>query len=165
MRLSILHSLLLGTLLCAVACRPDQPVAPSVPYTTLDGRQKFVGTYDVYDTLGNWRYEMEISLHSGTPIDSLYFQGWGGAFDIFAQHHRNNQSNFVNFTGIFGITDYSGNRWALYRDYDSLFMYNELANDTFRMSYLKDNIAFYVADGVPYFRQSYREFAVKRDWQ
>ena len=35
-----------------------------------------------------------------------------------------------------------------------------LIHDTLRMSYLKDNIAFYVADGVPYFRQSYREYEV-----
>lgn len=71
----------------------------------------------------------------------------------------------MNFIGKFGVEDYTGNRWALYSEYDSLFMYNRLINDTLRMSYLKDNIAFYVADGVPYFRQSYREYAVKRDWE
>ena len=53
----------------------------------------------------------------------------------------------------------------MFSEYDSIFMYNRLINDTLRMAYLKDNIAFYVADGVPYFRQSYREYAVKRDWE
>ena len=155
----LFSSILIGM----ASCKPDKPVGPIGATTPVDGRQKFVGVYDVYDTLSNWQYEMEISLHPGTSIDSLFFRGWGGEFDVYAQHHRNNQSNFVNFGGGFGITDYSGNRWALFRDYDSLFMYNQLVNDTFRMSYLKDNIAFYVDDGVPYFRQSYREFAVKRE--
>ncbi len=58
--------------------------------------------------------------------------------------------------------DHSSHRWALFREYDTLFN-NTLVADTIRMSYLKDNIAFYVADGVPYFRQSYREYAVKRE--
>ena len=58
-----------------------------------------------------------------------------------------------------------GNSWALYSEYDSAFQYNSLINDTLRLSYLKDNIAFYVSDGVPYFTQSYREYAVKRDWE
>lgn len=152
-------------LLYMASCKPDKSIGPSGPNTPVDGRQKFVGVYDVYDTLGNWRYEMEVSLHSGTPIDSLYFQGWGGNFNVFAQHHKNDQSDFVNFIGKFGIEDNQGKRWALFSEYDSAFMYNRLVNDTLRMSYLKDNIAFYVADGVPYFRQSYREYAVKRDWE
>jgi len=161
------HNLIpLGALLlCFAACKPDKPIPPAHPPIPLDGRQKFVGVYDVYDTLSNWLYEMEVSLHPGSPIDSLFFRGWGGEFDVFAQHHRNDQSSFVNFIGKFGVEDYTGNRWALYSEYDSLFMYNRLINDTLRMSYLKDNIAFYVADGVPYFRQSYREYAVKRDWE
>jgi hypothetical protein len=65
----------------------------------------------------------------------------------------------------FGIADRDGHRWALFSEYDSLFMHNQLINDTLRLSYLKDNIAFYVADGVPYFSRSYREYAVKRDWE
>ncbi|MBZ0207150.1 MAG: hypothetical protein K8H89_12555 [Flavobacteriales bacterium] len=156
-------AILIGAaLICIHSCKRDDDVKPqsSVP---VDGRQKFVGVYDIYDTLGSWKYEMEISLHEGEPIDSLFLQGWGGGFDVYAQHHKNDQSVFLNFVGVFGIEDYAGNRWALFSEYDSVFMYNRLIGDTLRMSYVKDNIAFYVADGVPYFRQSYREFAVKRE--
>jgi len=153
--------LLVATLVCSYGCRRD--VVEPGPSISMDGRQKFVGTYDVFDTLGNWKYEMQISLHEGEPIDSLFIEGWGNDFDVYVQHHRNDQSNFLNFTGVFGIQDYYGNHWALFSEYDSLFMYNRLINDTLRMSYIKDNIAFYVSEGVPYFSQSYREYGVKRE--
>ncbi len=105
---------------------------------------------------------MEISLHQGvTNIDSVYIENWGGEFTFYCQHDNADQGNYLGISGHFGIMDHQGNRWALFREYDTLFN-NTLVNDTLRLSYLKDNIAFYVADGVPYFRQSYREYAVKQ---
>lgn len=147
------------------ACTRDEPAGPSDPSAPVDGRTKFVGTYDVYDTLSNWLYEMEISPHSGaTNVDSVHIANWGGAFDFYAQQDDGNLTNYLNMSGQFGIADHAGNHWALYREHDTLFN-NRLVNDTLRLSYGKDNIAFYVADGVPYFSQSYREYAVKRDWE
>ena len=146
------------------SCKPDKPVGPIGPPTPVDGRQQFVGVYDVYDTLGNWQYEMKILVYQDdSPFDSLLIQGWGDAFDVYVQKNQGNTSNYLNFVGDFGIQDHMGHRWALYSDYDPAFQYNSLVNDTLRLSYLKDNIAFYVDDGVPYFRQSYREYAVKRE--
>ncbi|HRF81333.1 MAG TPA: hypothetical protein PL070_14750 [Flavobacteriales bacterium] len=154
------------TLLCFSACKPDKPVTPSGPSAPVDGRQKFVGMYDVYDTMSNWLYTMEISLHQGvTNVDSIFVANWGGAFNLYIQHDDGNTTNALNLNGQFGIEDFEGYRWALFEEYDPVFMHGRLINDTLRLSYLKDNIAFYVADGVPYFRQSYREFAVKRDWE
>ena len=153
---------LVAILACCFGCKRD--VVEPDDVVAVDGRQKFVGVYDVYDTLGNWRYEMEISIaHDFSPFDSLLIEGWGGAFDVYVQRNIGNISNYLNFIGDFGITDYEGHRWALFSEYDYVFQYNSLVHDTLRMSYLKDNIAFYVADGVPYFRQSYREYAVKRE--
>jgi len=160
-------SVLLGVMLLFMSsCKPDKPIGPTGRSAPVDGRQMFLGVYDVYDTLGNWRYEMEISLYQdANPYDSLLIEGWGGAFDVYVQRNQGNTSNYLNFIGSFGIVDHIGHRWALYSEYDSAFQYNSLINDTLRLSYLKDNIAFYVTNGVPYFRQSYREFAVKRDWE
>ena len=67
--------LLAAKLVCSYGCRRD--VVEPGPSISMDGRQKFVGTYDVYDTLGNWKYEMQISLHEGEPIDSIFIEGWG----------------------------------------------------------------------------------------
>lgn len=158
--------LLCAVLLCIASCTPDKPIGPTGPSTPVDGRQKFVGVYDVYDTTSNWLYEMEISSHQGvTNMDSVFVANWGGAFDLYIQHDDGNTTNFLNLNGQFGIEDHEGHRWALFEEFDPVFMNGHLINDTLRISYLKDNIAFYVADGVPYFRQSYREFAVKRDWE
>lgn len=153
--------LLVASMVCSYGCKRDvMAPGPSVP---VDGRQKFVGMYDVYDTIGNWLYEMAIIKHNGNgTYDSLFINGWGGEFDFYIQHDKEDASNYLNLFGWFGIVDHSGHRWALFREYDTLFN-NTLVADTIRMSYLKDNIAFYVADGVPYFRQSYREYAVKRE--
>ncbi len=148
-----------------VTCKPDKPIPPS-PVQPIDGRAKFVGVYDVYDTLGIWQYNMEVTLFNDqSPFDSLLFEGWAGAFDVYVQRNQGNTSNYLNFVGSFGIEDYQGHRWALYSDYDSAFQYNSIINDTLRLSYVKDNIAFYIADGVPYFSGTYREYAVKRDWE
>ena len=82
--MSKLHiALLLAiTLTCAIGYRRDDRVEPG-PNVPVDGRQKFVGMYDVYDTLGNWRYEMEISLYQGTTnVDSILISNWGGGIRL-----------------------------------------------------------------------------------
>jgi len=147
------------------ACRRDEPTSPTTPATPLDGRLKFVGTYDVYDTLSNWQYEMEISLHPGYIADSLFIQNWGDAFDVYCQQDAEDYGTTLNFGFHFGITDHDGHYWVLNQEYDAAFRHNLFRGDTLHMSYFKDNIAFYVADGVPYFSQSSREYAVKRDWE
>lgn len=141
MKISGIFVLLGAMLLCMASCKPDKPIGPTGPSAPVDGRQKFVGVYDVYDTIGNWRYDMEIVLHHGVShFDSLYVIGWGDEFDVYIQHDKENESNFLNFIGGFGIADHDGNRWVLFREYDTLFN-NTLVNDTLRLSYLKDNIA------------------------
>jgi len=150
--------------LLSTSCRRDRSVDPIAPQE-IDGRQKFTGIYDVYDTLGNWNYEMEISLHPGLGIDSLRIDNWADNFIVYCQQDAGDQSNLLDFGLYFGIQDSQGKRWALYRESDDSFMANRLVNDTLRMAYSLNNIAFYTADGVPYFSQSYREYAVKRDWE
>jgi hypothetical protein len=163
MKAIIVFVMLCAILVCMASCKPEEPTRPQEPATPVDGRQRFVGVYDVYDTLRNYRYEMEIKIFQDRrPFDSLLIEGWGEDFDVYVQRNMGNTSNYLNFIGTFGISDHQGLRWALYSEYDDVFIYNSLINDTLRMSYFKDNIAFYVDDGVPYFRQSYREFAVKR---
>lgn len=153
----------LGTLLlCFAACKPDKPIPPAHPPIPIDGRHKFVGVYDVYDTMSNWLYELRIDLGAN---DSLIIDDWNDDFNMKIRRENTDMTNILGFGNYFGAVDNNGKRWALYRDYDSIFGTNIILNDTLFMSYLKDNIAFYVADGVPYFRQSYREFAVKRDWE
>lgn len=128
-----------------------------------DGRDQFVGNYLVYDTTGAYLYSMEILKASGTSgIDSLYVVNWGNRFDMYVQHDDGNSTSFLNIVPPFPSVDHQGNRWAFFQEDDLAFHSNMLIDDTLRMSYLINNIAFYVDDGVPFFSWSYREYGVKQ---
>jgi len=144
------------------ACRKDKD-CPAPPITSVDGRDKFVGQYKVYDTTGVFLYSMEILRASGSSgIDSVYVVNWGDRFNLYVQHDDGNASSYLNLSPAFPSIDHSGLRWAFSRETDTAFQSNMLINDTLRMSYVINNIAFYAEDGVPFFTWSYREYGVKQ---
>ncbi len=148
-------------MVCCAGCRKEKecPVTSS----PVDGRDKFVGQYKVYDTTGVYLYSMEIMKASGTSgIDSLFVVNWGDRFDLYVQHDAGNTTSFLNLIPPFPSLDHYGKRWAFSAETDQTFQSNVLLNDTLRMSYVINNIAFYAADGVPFFTWSYREYGVKQ---
>lgn len=150
---------IVGTVL--LSCRKDDEDCPSGP-TTLDGRDQFVGQYSVYDTNGTYLYAMEIAKSAGLGADSLFVINWGNHFDFWVFHDNEDQTNQFNIIPPFPSYDNLGHRWAFSQEPDPEFMSSRLINDTLRMSYLIDNIAFYFDDGVPYFSGSFREYGVKQ---
>lgn len=143
-------------------CEKDDKDCPTTS-TPPDGRDKFVGQYKVYDTTGTYLYSMEILKASGsTGIDSLYVINWGDRFNMYVQHDDGNSTSFLNIIPPYPAFDHLGDRWAFFPDWDSLFQSNVLLNDTLRMSYEINNIAFYAEDGVPFFTWAYREYGVKQ---
>ena len=150
---------LLVVLVLLGGCRKDEQACPDSP-RGVDWRDRFVGRYDVYDTLGTYRYAMEI-LKSNIP-DSLYVVNWGNAFDVYVAHDDTDPTPFFNFAVYNPAYDRLGNRWSVAGQYDETFDSNYLINDTLRMSYFISNIAFYAEDGVPFFEWSYREYGVKQ---
>jgi len=150
-------SLHLGALL--QGCRKEEEVCPA-PSAPVDWRNQFVGRYNVFDTLGNYRYAMEI-FRSSFP-DSLYVVNWGNAFDVYVAHDDTDPSALFNFGSYFPAYDHLGHRWSVSGEFDQVFQSNFLVNDTLRMSYVINNIAFYAQDGVPFFVWSYREYGVKQ---
>ncbi len=142
-----------------LGCRKEKEDCP-VTNSPIDWREQFVGRYNVYDTLGNYRYSMEI-LKSSIP-DSLYVINWGDAFNVYVAHDDTDPTPIFNFGSYFPAYDHLGNRWSVSDEYDQLFQSNYLIKDTLRMSYVMNNIAFYAEDGVPFFTWSYREYGVKQ---
>ena len=140
------------------ACHRDDD-DPKTPSTPVDGREKFVGHYNVYDTLGHFRYTMDISMHGQ---DSLSVHDWNGQFNLYIQHYRGDETNFLNLIPEFPTYDSLSDRWAFFMDPDPHFGTNELIDDTLRMSYELENIAFYTQDGVPYSHQVIREYGIKQ---
>lgn len=145
-----------------VACGKEDQNCPTGTSSQPDGRDQFTGQYEVFDTNGTYLYSMEILKATGDGQDSLFVVNWGGRFDIYIQHDNGDQSNGLNLIPPFPALDHYGHRWAFFADNDSDFDSNKLINDTLRLSYLLDNIAFYFDDGVPYFSGSFREYGVKQ---
>jgi len=150
-----------GLLLVSSGCRKEKHDCPSTP-ATVDGRDQFVGQYNVYDTNGAYLYAMEIMKASDSGNDSLFVVNWGNKFDLYVQHHDADLTNGLNLIPPFPSYDHDGHRWAFFHESDPEFQGGYLINDTLRMSYLLDNIAFYFDDGVPYFSGSFREYGVKQ---
>jgi hypothetical protein len=156
-------TLLLAALVsfCLLSCRKEKE-CPSAQQP-VDGRDKFVGQYKVYDTTGVYLYSMEIMKTSGSSgIDSVYVVNWGDRFNLYVQHDDGNATPFLNLAPPFPSLDHAGRRWAFFAESDPVFQTNKLVNDTLRMSYVINNIAFYAEDGVPFFAWSYREYGVKQ---
>lgn len=150
---------LLLVVLVFTGCKKDDKDCPtnSIPS---DGRDQFVGRYKVYDTSGVYLYPMEI-LRSNIS-DSLWVVNWGGEFDVYVAHDNLDPSAFFNFTVYNPAYDREGNRWSVSGEFDEAFESNHLVNDTLRMCYSLNNIAYYAEDGVPFFTWSYREYGVKQ---
>ncbi|MBL0128690.1 MAG: hypothetical protein IPP83_14805 [Flavobacteriales bacterium] len=103
---------------------------------------------------------MEI-FRSSFP-DSLYVFNWGNDFDVYVLHDDTDPAPIFNFGVYNPAFDRLGHRWSVSDEYDQAFQSNHLVNDTLRMSYVKNNIAYYAEDGVPFFTWSYREYGVKQ---
>jgi hypothetical protein len=148
-------------LLLAGSCKKDEKDCPPAS-NDVDGRDQFAGQYNVFDTNGVFQYAMEIMKANDPGKDSLFVVNWGGRFDLYIQHHDGDLTNGLNLIPPFPSYDHEGNRWAFFADNDAVFNSNKLVNDTLRLSYLIDNIAFYFEDGFPYFSGSFREYGVKQ---
>ena len=149
-------------LVLTLACRKEDQECPTIPTPPVDGRDQFVGQYQVFDTNGTFLYSMEIMKANDPGNDSLFVVNWGGLFDFYVRHENGDQSPFLNYIPPFPSLDHNGHRWAFFQEDDTAFIANRLVNDTLRMSYLIDNIAFFFDDGVPYFSSSFREYGVKQ---
>ncbi|MBL0128689.1 MAG: hypothetical protein IPP83_14800 [Flavobacteriales bacterium] len=147
-------------MICSVGCRKDKECPSLAP--SVDGRDKFVGQYEVFDTTGLYLYSMEIMKANDPGKDSLFVVNWGDRYNFFVRHEDGDQTDVFNINPPYPSYDHSGKRWALSRVPDSAFMGSRLINDTLRMSYEVNNIAFYAQDGVPFFTWSYREYGVKQ---
>lgn len=148
------------------SCKKDKvipcPVQEPTKYELISG------DYKVYDTLGNFMYEMNLNFIDGPVIagvksDTVLFTNFDGQFE-FAQHQGFNSSNPEYFIQI-GIQDTvyddNGNKWKILFDTDPIYN-NILQNDTIRMIFHKTNINYWVEDAVPYYECYCKQIAVKK---
>lgn len=97
-------------LLILLSCKKEQPITPQDPPPPW---KKFVGTYQVYDTMGVYLHDMEVSHYSavnqhGVEVDSLRLDNFNGMFD-FGIQFQNISSKDILAIGIRnGLEDHFG---------------------------------------------------------
>jgi hypothetical protein len=142
-------------------CRRDEAVAPNTPSAPVDGRDKFVGIYQVFDTTGVYLYELQVSKFGTGGRDSLLLENFADTFDLRILHEDYWTTSYLGIFPGFGVKDRAGHSWALFgasiEDGS-----NVLTNDTIPLKFTMDNIAFYWSEGVPYFSCVCKQIAVKQ---
>ena len=151
----------LAMALTLAGCGRDEEVGPTTPSVPIDGRDKFLGTYQVYDTTGIALYEMTISKFGTNGRDSLFIENFADTFDLKILHENYWTTSYLSIHPEFGVKDRSGHSWALWGG-PGTDGANTLQADSLRLEFTMDNIAFYWAEGVPYFSCGCKQIAVKQ---
>ena len=141
------------------ACRKEEKCPADEP-AAVDGRDRFVGTYSVYNLAGAYLYSMTISKFGSGGRDSLLLSNYADTFDIRVLHEAYWTTDHLDIDGFFPAYDQAGHRWALIGASGEEGL-NVLMNDTIPLGFTMDNIAFYFEDGVPYYSCECRQIAVK----
>ncbi|MBL0128687.1 MAG: hypothetical protein IPP83_14790 [Flavobacteriales bacterium] len=76
------------------ACRKDKE-CPEPDPAPVDGRDRFIGTYTVYDTSSNYLYTMLVSSFGSGGRDSLLLSNFADTFDLRILHERYYDTNFL----------------------------------------------------------------------
>lgn len=137
--------------------------------------EKYIGNYYVYDTLGNFMYDMSIS-HSQSnhqyPNDSLTIVNFADTFDLNFLFNPNFTGNggagskeYLNIGVHDSIIDYNNKSWfvasELYETNSGVYE-NSLINDTMVMYFKMDNIKYYMQEAQPYYMCKCKHVAVKQ---
>jgi len=157
MKKGIVACLFLAVLIAG--CRKEEEKIPEPP-VPVDGRDRFVGNYQVFDTLGVYSHDMTISKFSNGGRDSLLISNYADTFNLSILHESYWATPVLNIGPFFPAYDQSGNRWALFHSGEEFE--NTLGNDTIVLRYKLSNIAFYVDDGVPFYECECKQIAVKQ---
>lgn len=158
-------------LLFAFSCTKEKaPVFEPEPPHILTKYEKLVGTYKVYDTLGNYLYPMSID-YTDTTIGN-----WATTYTIYFSNFEN-QFNFSEFQGAMSnppiptidigyhgpLYDTLNKRWKIIGHYDPTGKFDNIpSGDTLRLIYRKININYYIEDLTPYKDTIIKIVAVKQ---
>lgn len=152
-----------------IGCRKDKVPLPEPP-PELTKYEKIAGTYNVYDTAGNFLYEMNLThsdstYSTGGIEDSIHYNGFDGQFNFSSTQGSpiNPVNYFIYFIYNSPLYDTLNNRWRIYHHNDPNGIYdNTYRNDTIRMIYRKINILYYLEDLTPYKDTIIKIVAVKQ---
>jgi len=152
------------------ACRKDCALPPTNPVTVEQDWEKFLGNYAVYDTLGNFMYQMSIVHFSeindfGVEVDSILITNFADTLDLATKFKFKTDDRILDIGVHHPIIDYNGKSWhvsGLSDDSNTSVLENYIVNDTLVMYFKMTNIAYYINEAVPYYFCECKHVAVKQ---
>ena len=151
--------------LALVSCKKDKTPLP-VPTPAPTKWELIPGHYKVFDTLGNYIYEMDISYikaysANGYPSDSFKFDNFDNQFNLKAYQNQNCfYPNCVEIGSYEAIVDSIGNRWNIFGlGGQNLSVFR---NDTIVFYFEKQNMPYWWNDGTSFFQGNLKHVAVKQ---
>ena len=158
---NIVFSLVL--ILLTTGCKKDKVPEPQVYEPTK--WEKISGDYKVFDTNGIFLFDMSLNYthYDQNNTDSLHFSNFDGSFNFSSlqSFFSNSPEMFIRILAPNPLKDYDGNSWQLYENPNSTFD-NVFNNDTIRMRFNKNNLAYYLLDLIPYSECVCEQIAVKQ---
>lgn len=146
------------------SCEKEVPVITPPEIDKWELRSVIAGDYKVYDTLGDYLYEMQIIRIkdlTNSIADSLRFENFDNEFSLtVAQFKWENYLMGVNLGSHNPLYDTNNKRWKIHSGLSD--MYNNFKNDTIRLRFQKTNINYWVEDAVPYYACDCKQIAVKQ---
>jgi len=148
------------------SCNKDTVPAPKTPVIPEPVKWEVIpGDYKMYDTLGNYLYDMSIShwgleMPDGSRRDTFQFNNFDGQFDFKMYQSDANITNLPKYYFYIGshypLYDSSNDRWQLY-GYDAYY-----DSDTIHLLYKVHNILYWVGDSRPYELREIKQYGVKQ---
>ncbi len=161
--------ILLILVFASIGCKKEKSNEPCNPAEP-EQWEKFIGDYRVYDTVGTYLYNMDIDHFSGfntfgVEVDSIRIQNFADTFDLEFEFSFNLNKEYLQIGVHHPVYDYNGKRWHVDGNWnppETPEEENTLVNDTILFWFTMDNIAFYIADTVPYYSCECKHVAVKQ---
>ena len=149
-----------------VSCDKGKVPAPKTPVIPEPTKWEVIpGDYKIYDTLGNYLYDMSIThwdtiLPNGYRRDTFLFENFDGNFNFKMPQIEASNMAFPRYSFYVGshepLYDPNNDRWQLYT-YDSYYQ-----NDTIRMWFKVHNIIYWIEDSRTYEFREVRQYGVKQ---
>jgi hypothetical protein len=161
------YQLLIPALIVGVsmffACTKEKTPTPVTPEPTK--WEKVAGNYKVYDTLGEYLYNMDIIyIHdNASNTDSLRFENFNGNFDftVYQSFFSNWPEMLIRLGSHNPAIDKDGHSWQLVEFWPNS-LDNEWKNDSIRLHFKMNNIAYWITDAIPYYSCDCKQVAVKQ---
>ena len=152
----------------AFSCSKKEEELPT-PITEPEQWERFAGDYKVYDTLGNFLYDMSlIHFFSGNNIyqnyaDSVIIQNFADTFDLKYEFIETIDKRMFDFGFHDSIVDKNNKSWGLWSladDSTTIVKENYLFNDTIIFYFEQDNIKYHNIESQPYYKCVCKHVAV-----